>query len=151
MHETTTKRNRPCIMRYIHYNKEKDPENFFREKMILYVPQRDKCVFQKNKFKTWYQAFLVCKEQIDAIEQNFLATPSKNGVALMPHLNSLQKTIYKSLVLIHQKTKPLPFLCLNNLTFIMTSYTKIPTNQKIELSQNCLKNHFFSPLMKIML
>ena len=68
MHGTTTKRNRPCIIRYIHYNKEKDPENFFREKMILYVPHRDKCVFQKNKFKTWSEAFMACKEQIDDIE-----------------------------------------------------------------------------------
>ena len=74
MHGTTFKINRPCITRYIHYNKEKDPENFFGEKMILYVPHRDKCVFHKNKSKTWSQEFVVCKEEIDTIKQKFVAT-----------------------------------------------------------------------------
>ena len=45
--------------------------------MILYVPHRDKCVFHKNKFKTWSQVFIICREKIDSIEQKFVATSSK--------------------------------------------------------------------------
>ena len=71
---TTFKRNRPCIICCIRYNKEKGLENFFREKMILYVPHRDKCAFHKNKFKTWSQAFMICKEETDATKQKFVAT-----------------------------------------------------------------------------
>ena len=32
------KRKVPRIIRYVKYNKEKDPENYFREQLMLFVP-----------------------------------------------------------------------------------------------------------------
>ena len=34
------------------------------------------CLSQ-NKFKTWSEAFMICKEEIDVAEQKFVAGPSK--------------------------------------------------------------------------
>ena len=45
--------------------------------MILYVPHKDKCFFHKKKIKIWSQAFMVCKEEIDDIEQKYVAISSK--------------------------------------------------------------------------
>ena len=35
------KRKVPRIIRYVKYNKKKDPENYFREQLMLFVPWRN--------------------------------------------------------------------------------------------------------------
>ena len=35
------KRKKPKIIRSVRYNKEKDPENYYREQLMLYIPWRN--------------------------------------------------------------------------------------------------------------
>lgn len=32
------KRNQPKVLRYVRYNKDQDPENYFREQLMLFFP-----------------------------------------------------------------------------------------------------------------
>lgn len=62
---------KPYVIRYIKYNKHIDPNNYCRERMMLYVPYRiDGNSFQEQN-STWKNAYLLFKEIIKCNEQNF--------------------------------------------------------------------------------
>jgi hypothetical protein len=55
----------------VKYNKHKGSDNYYREKLMLYVPYRfDENIF-KEKYSTWKNAYLTFKEIIKCNEQKF--------------------------------------------------------------------------------
>ena len=70
------KRKRPCIIRCIRYNEHKDPENHFREKLMLFVPYRESENLLKKNYQTWYEAYLFHKLHVDTIEKKILPPPT---------------------------------------------------------------------------
>ena len=51
------KRNVPRIIRYVKYNKKKDPENYFREQLLLFVPWRNEQKDLVGSFDTYEAHF----------------------------------------------------------------------------------------------
>ena len=47
------KRKVPRIIRYVKYNKKKDPENYFREQLMLFVPWRNEQIDLLGYFETF--------------------------------------------------------------------------------------------------
>lgn len=47
------KRKTPKVIRYIRYNKEQDPENFFREQLMLFYPLRNESKDLIGDFQTF--------------------------------------------------------------------------------------------------
>ena len=47
------KRKVPRIIRYVKYNKKKDPENYFREQLMLFVPWRNEQKDLLGSFDTY--------------------------------------------------------------------------------------------------
>jgi hypothetical protein len=67
----------PYVIRYVRYSEHKDPENFYREHLMLYVPYRvDENIFQKQ-YSTWKNAYMSLKETIKKNEQNFTYKTTK--------------------------------------------------------------------------
>ena len=61
---TLQRRKRKKIIRYVHYNRKKDPENYYREALLLLYPWRDES-YLINDCKTYEQRFSQVKEQIE--------------------------------------------------------------------------------------
>jgi effector-binding domain-containing protein len=57
------------VIRYVKYNKHKDLDNYYREKLMLYVPYRvDENIFKKI-YSTWEHAYNSLIETIKENEQ----------------------------------------------------------------------------------
>ena len=50
-------RKKPRIIRTVRYNKDTDPENFFREQLMLYLPWRDENVDLIGSFQTYEDSY----------------------------------------------------------------------------------------------
>ena len=66
------RRTRPCVIQFIRYNEHMDPENYYREKMMLYIPFRQTETMLKKDHTTWHDAYSSHKFLIDPIEKKFL-------------------------------------------------------------------------------
>ncbi len=64
---TLIKRQKPRIIRSVRFNKNKDPENFCREQIMLYTAWRNETTDLLKDFQTYQDRFEVLK---DVIEQN---------------------------------------------------------------------------------
>ncbi len=64
---TLIKRQKPRIIRSVRFNKNKDPENFCREQIMLYTASRNETTDLLKDFQTYQDRFEVLK---DVIEQN---------------------------------------------------------------------------------
>jgi endonuclease/exonuclease/phosphatase (EEP) superfamily protein YafD len=64
---TLVKRQKPRIIRSVRFNKNKDPENYCREQIMLYTPWRNETTDLLKDFQTYEDRFEVVK---DVIEQN---------------------------------------------------------------------------------
>ena len=64
---TLIKRQKPRIIRSVRFNKNKDPENFCREQIMLYTTWRNETTDLLKDFQTYQDRFEVLK---DMIEQN---------------------------------------------------------------------------------
>ena len=64
---TLVKRQKPRIIRSVRFNKNKDPENYYREQIMLYTAWRNETTDLLKDFQTYQDRFQVAK---DEIEQN---------------------------------------------------------------------------------
>ena len=64
------RRHTPYILRTVHFNKEQQPENYYREKLMLYTAWRNEntLIGQCNSFK---ERFLLLKDDIKPIQEQF--------------------------------------------------------------------------------
>ena len=69
------KRRKPHIIRYVRFNEHKDPENYYREKILLFVPHRESEETLKQDQHSWYQTYLLHELEI-----------CKNETALFPKI-----------------------------------------------------------------
>lgn len=67
------RRKIPHVIRYVRYNQHIDPDNFYREKLMLFLPYRETEENCKHSKQTWYEAFLVHKLEIESIEKLLFA------------------------------------------------------------------------------
>ena len=59
------KRKRPKIIRSVRFNKNKDPENYCCEKIMLYTPWRNEKKDLLKDFETYQDRFETVKHQIE--------------------------------------------------------------------------------------
>ena len=62
------KRKVPRIIRYVKYNKKKDPENYFREQLMLFVPWRNEQKDLLGSFDT-YEAHYNSVQKVVIIDE----------------------------------------------------------------------------------
>ena len=58
------KRKKPKIIRSVRYQKDKDPENHYREKLMLYTPWRNESTDLINSSKTYQERFQKVKTEV---------------------------------------------------------------------------------------
>ena len=58
------KRKKPKIIRSVRYHKEKDPENHFREQLVLYTPWRKKGTDLIKECQTYQEHFEQIKDEV---------------------------------------------------------------------------------------
>ena len=57
-------RTKPKILRYVHYNKKVDSENFYREQLMLFTPWRNEEKDLLNGYKTYQDRFNLLDHKI---------------------------------------------------------------------------------------
>ena len=65
------KRRNPHVIRYVRFNSETDPENYYRERLLLFLPWRKELVDLKGPYQTYKDAYLAVKRAIDNTAQNY--------------------------------------------------------------------------------
>ena len=68
---TFRKRATPRILRYVNYNKEKDAENYFRERLMLFHPWRNELKDLKGRCKSFQEAYTAHKDTIVTIQKKY--------------------------------------------------------------------------------
>lgn len=71
------KRNQPKVLRYVRYNKDQDPENYFREQLMLFYPWRKEKEDLLGAFDNYENHY---NEKIDVINVNRMKYEMDNGV-----------------------------------------------------------------------
>ena len=61
---TLVKRQKPRIIRSVRFNKNKDPENYYREQIMLYTAGRNETTDLLKDFQTYQDRFEVVKDEI---------------------------------------------------------------------------------------
>ena len=61
---TLVKRQKPRIIRSVRFNKDKDPENYYREQIMLYTAWRNESRDLLKDFQTYQDRFEVAKDEI---------------------------------------------------------------------------------------
>ena len=61
---TLVKRQKPRIIRSVRFNKNKDPENYYREQIMLYTAWRNETTDLLKDFQTYQDRFEVVKDEI---------------------------------------------------------------------------------------
>ena len=58
------RRQVPRIIRYVNYNRDRDPENYFRERLMLFYPWKNENTDLKGRFKSFENSYNAKKKQI---------------------------------------------------------------------------------------
>ena len=66
-----TKRHVPRIIRYVNYNREKDPENYFRERLMLFYPWKNESTDLKGIYNTFQDSYKAHKQQIIPVQKKY--------------------------------------------------------------------------------
>ena len=88
--ELYTMRSRPRVIRFVNYKLENDPNNYYREMVMLYLPWRDEQkellnfakvreTFEQNKdeiFKTYSKYNVITEECLDSLKEKVLSALS---------------------------------------------------------------------------
>lgn len=61
------------ILRYVRFNREQDPENYFREQQMLYYPWRNKNHGLKGKFASYELCFIHNQETVKRNKKHYEA------------------------------------------------------------------------------
>ena len=61
---TLVKRQKPRIIRSVRFNKNKDPENYYREQIMLYTAWRNETTDLLKDFQTYQDRFEVVKDEV---------------------------------------------------------------------------------------
>ena len=65
------KRRKPKIIRSVRFNKNKDPENYCREQLMLYTPWRNENKDLLKDFETYQERFEKLQDVIDEKRQEY--------------------------------------------------------------------------------
>ena len=65
------KRKHPKVIRYVRFNKENDPENYYRERLLLFLPWRNELEDLKGPHSTYEDAYFAMKHFIDDKAQKY--------------------------------------------------------------------------------
>ena len=65
------KRSVPRIIRYVNYNRDKDPENYFRERLMLFYPWKNETTDLKGIYNTFQASYRAHKQQIVPIQKKY--------------------------------------------------------------------------------
>ena len=68
---TITKRKTPRVIRYVRFNKENDPENFYRERLLLFLPWKNEILDLKKHYDTYRDAYFASRHIVDPKAQNY--------------------------------------------------------------------------------
>ena len=61
----------PRIIRYVNYNRDKDPENYFREQLMLFYPWKNETTDLKGIYNTFQASYRAHKQQIVPIQKKY--------------------------------------------------------------------------------
>ena len=64
-------RRKPKILRYVKYNLKIDPENYFREQLLLFYPWRNEEKDLLNGHETYEMSFKAVSQQIDSVKLEY--------------------------------------------------------------------------------
>ena len=67
-------RTKPKIIRYVKYSQKVDPENYFREQLMLFFPWRNEEVDLLNGHKTYEDHFKAVSQKIESTRQEYDAS-----------------------------------------------------------------------------
>ena len=73
-------RRKPAIIRTVHFNPDADPENYYRELLMLYSPWRDEQNDIKSNCSSFFSRYQQIQEQIEGNRQQF--EPFRTAVQL---------------------------------------------------------------------
>ena len=68
------RRQVPRIIRYVNYNRDKDPENYFRERLMLFYPWKNEDIDLKGIYTTFEDSYKAHKKQIVPMQKNMNVT-----------------------------------------------------------------------------
>ena len=63
---TIKKRRNARVILYVRFNKENDPENFYRERLLLFLPWKNEMLDLKMNHATYEDAYIANKQHIDS-------------------------------------------------------------------------------------
>ena len=75
----------PYVIRYVRYSEHKDPDNYYREQLMLYVPYRHDEIIFKEQYSTWNNAYMSLKSTIKKMNKCSHIEWLKHGVTLTMH------------------------------------------------------------------
>lgn len=67
------RRKKPYVIRYVRYNEHIDPNNYHREKLMLFIPYRGIEDTLKESHRTWLESYLAHRIEIEKNEALFTA------------------------------------------------------------------------------
>ena len=66
-----TTRQNPRVIRFVNFNKNSDSENYYRERLLLYLPWRNEDVDLIGSYETYEQHFLQRKNEIRIMQRKY--------------------------------------------------------------------------------
>lgn len=59
------KRKKPCVLRWVHFDKETDSEKYYREHLMLFIPWRNEEKDLIKTFASFEESFQSCRLQVE--------------------------------------------------------------------------------------
>lgn len=59
------KRKKPCVLRWVHFDKETDSEKYYREHLMLFIPWRNEEKDLIKTFASFQESFQSCRLQVE--------------------------------------------------------------------------------------
>lgn len=59
------KRKKPCVLRWVHFDKETDSEKYYREHLMLFIPCRNEEKDLIKTFASFQESFQSCRLQVE--------------------------------------------------------------------------------------
>ena len=87
---TITRRKTPRVIRYVRFNKENDPENFYRERLLLFLPWKNEILDLKKHHDTYRDAYFASRHIVDPKAQNY----EKNAEVLQQAMKDAETANY---------------------------------------------------------
>jgi hypothetical protein len=73
------KRKKCHIIRYVHYNEQQDPKNYYKEQLLLFIPFFDNGHTFKGDHSMWNMVYNMHETQINLLKKTFICNFDNNA------------------------------------------------------------------------